>query len=662
MPHLIAQVNIDPSRPIASAVLSGSPNPATYGKIGNLNWETSQATTLANLKGITEFSGNPHVQELESIFNKARTEYIKLDKDLSTARIDLNTKQESYNFSPSTANAQALEAAVKVESDINKKIDAQNQILSAVAPIVTIVKTEVIAEGGQRPLILDQNKGVVTRATEKAQNEPSYKAISGAVQQYNSGIKGEANLESIITNIRGQNASGQRDGDKNSDGFIDNSQISVKAAQEGYKNAPEDVSKLIEYAQKVQTMFNEYAPVTEEFKANVIGEVLNGSWERNALNEIAGKGGIIESETQARTAADVALDGKITTEVTGLKAADVALDGKITNEVNVRQAADLALDGKFTTEVTGLKAADVALDGKFTTEVTGLKVADAALGSQITTEVTDRKSADVALDSKITTEVNGLKAADVALDTRITTEVNGLKAADVALGSQIAIEKQDRISADAATLIDAKQYTDKGITAEAQARIAGDSQTLTSAKAYTTEQVAAEGDVRKAADLLLDEKIIKESGERKAAIIEEARQRIEAIEKEEKSRLAAINVVDKKFTEQVDGLGRRVLSLENRMSSAENVLQDHETRLVGAEENIQQLQRGVAMVAALQTPVIEYGSNNAMKFSMANYGSENGFSFGYARRLFKGFSADVEAATTSQFEEAVIRGGINFSW
>ena len=572
MPHLIAQVNIDPSRPIASAVLSGSPNPATYGKIGNLNWETSQATTLANLKGITEFSGNPHVQELESIFNKARTEYIKLDKDLSTARIDLNTKQESYNFSPSTANAQALEAAVKVESDINKKIDAQNQILSAVAPIVTIVKTEVIAEGGQRPLILDQNKGVVTRATEKAQNEPSYKAISGAVQQYNSGIKGEANLESIITNIRGQNASGQRDGDKNSDGFIDNSQISVKAAQEGYKNAPEDVSKLIEYAQKVQTMFNEYAPVTEEFKANVIGEVLNGSWERNALNEIAGKGGIIESETQARTAADV------------------------------------ALDGKFTTEVTGLKAADVALDGKFTTEVTGLK------------------------------------------------------AADVALGSQIAIEKQDRISADAATLIDAKQYTDKGINAEAQARIAGDSQTLTSAKAYTTEQVAAEGDVRKAADLLLDEKIIKESGERKAAIIEEARQRIEAIEKEEKSRLAAINVIDKKFTEQVDGLGRRVLSLENRMSSAENVLQDHETRLVGAEQNIQQLQRGVAMVAALQTPVIEYGSNNAMKFSMANYGSENGFSFGYARRLFKGFSADVEAATTSQFEEAVIRGGINFSW
>ena len=608
MPHLIAQVNIDPSRPIASAVLSGSPNPATYGKIGNLNWETSQATTLANLKGITEFSGNPHVQELESIFNKARTEYIKLDKDLSTARIDLNTKQESYNSSPSTANAQALEAAVKVESDINKKIDAQNQILSAVAPIVTIVKTEVIAEGGQRPLILDQNKGVVTRATEKAQNEPSYKAISGAVQQYNSGIKGEANLESIITNIRGQNASGQRDGDKNSDGFIDNSQISVKAAQEGYKNAPEDVSKLIQYAQKVQDMFNEYAPVTEEFKANVIGEVLNGSWERNALNEIAGKGGIIESETQARTAADVALDGKITTEVTGLKAADVALDGKITTEVTGLKAADLALDGKFTTEVTGLKAADVALDGKFTTEVTGLK------------------------------------------------------AADVALGSQIAIEKQDRISADAATLIDAKQYTDKGINAEVQARIAGDSQTLTSAKAYTTEQVAAEGDVRKAADLLLDEKIIKESGERKAAIIEEARQRIEAIEKEEKSRLAAINVVDKKFTEQVDGLGRRVLSLENRMSSAENVLQDHETRLVGAEENIQQLQRGVAMVAALQTPVIEYGSNNAMKFSMANYGSENGFSFGYARRLFKGFSADVEAATTSQFEEAVIRGGINFSW
>jgi len=568
MPHLIAQVNLDPSRPIASAVLSGSPNPATYSKIGNLNWETSQATTRANLTGITEFSGNPHVQELESIFNKARTEYIKLDKDLSGARADLNAKQDSYNSSPSTANAQSLEAAVKVESDINKKMDAQNQILSAVAPIVTITKTEVIAEGGQRPLILDQNNGVVTRATDKAQNEPSYKAISGAIKQYNSGINVEANLESIVTTIRSQDASGQRAGDKNSDGFIDASQLSVKAAQEGYKNAPEDVSKLIEYAQKVQTMFNEYAPVTEEFKANVIGEVLNGSWERNALNEIAGKGGIIELETQARV-----------------------------NSEN-----------KFATEVTGLKAVDVALDGKFTTEVTGLK------------------------------------------------------AADVALGSQIAIEKQERISADAATLIDAKQYTDKGLSAEAQARIAGDSQTLISSKAYTTEQVAAEGNVRKAADDRLAEQIIKESGDRKAAIIEEARQRIEAIEKEEKSRLAAIDAVDKRFTEAVNGLGQRVGSLENRMNSAENVLRNHETRLVGAEENIQQLQRGVAMVASLQTPVIEYGSDNAMKFSMANYGSENGFSFGYARRLFKGFSADVEAATTSQFEEAVIRGGINFSW
>jgi hypothetical protein len=297
--------------------------------------------------------------------------------------------------------------------------------------------------------------------------------------------------------------------------------------------------------------------------------------------------------------------------------------------------------------------------------VTGLQAADVALGSKLTTAVTDLKAADGVLDGKlttVTTAVTDLKAADVALDGKFTTEVNGLKAADVALGSQIAIEKQERISAVAASLIDAKQYTDKGINAETQARIVGDSLTLTSAKAYTTEQVAAEGNVRKEADLLLDEKIIKESGERKAAIIEEARQRIEAIEKEEKSRLAAINVVDKKFTEQVDGLGRRVFSLENRMNSAENVLQDHETRLVGAEENIQQLQRGVAMVAALQTPVIEYGSNNAMKFSMANYGSENGFSFGYARRLFKGFSADVEAATTSQFEEAVIRGGINFSW
>jgi hypothetical protein len=593
MPNLIAQVNLDPSRPIASAVLAGNPNPATFDKIGNLNWETSQATTQANLKGITEFSGNPHVQELISIFDKARAEYIKLDGDLGSARAELDTKQATYNSDPSQANAQALEAAVKIESDINKKMDAQNQILSAVAPIVTIGQTETIAKDGQRPLVLGQNMGVVERATEKAQNEPSYQAISGAVKQYNSGIKGDANLESIVSSIRNAPPSGQRDGDKNSDGFIDNSQTAVTAAATAYKGAPEDVSKLINYAQSVQQMFGEYAPVTKEFKANVLGEVLNGSWERNAINDIAGKGGIIESEKQARTTADVELTGKIE-----------------------------GVDGRLTTEVNGLKATDVELTGKIE-----------------------------GVDGRLTTEVNGLKATDVELTGKIT-----------AVDGRLTKETSDRITGDAATLLDAKQYTDTGVKAAKQYAEEGDKQTLAVSRAFTQDQVAAESQTRAIAVQGLDDKIRDEATARIAAIQQEAKERIAAIQREENTRLADIKRIDDKFTAEVDGLGRRIFRVEERVTAAEQILANHETRLVSAEQNIEQLQRGVAMTAALQTPVIDHGSNNAMKFSMANYGGENGFSFGYARRLFKGFSVDVEAASTSQFEEAVVRSGINFSW
>ena len=72
--------------------------------------------------------------------------------------------------------------------------------------------------------------------------------------------------------------------------------------------------------------------------------------------------------------------------------------------------------------------------------------------------------------------------------------------------------------------------------------------------------------------------------------------------------------------------------------------------------------RGIVMTAALQTPTIEAGDNNAVKFSAAGYGNKAGFSLGYARRIWKGLSADVEAAADDQFEDGVVRGGVNFSF
>ena len=74
------------------------------------------------------------------------------------------------------------------------------------------------------------------------------------------------------------------------------------------------------------------------------------------------------------------------------------------------------------------------------------------------------------------------------------------------------------------------------------------------------------------------------------------------------------------------------------------------------------LQRGIAMTAALETPTIEAGDNNAVKLSAAEYGGKAGLSIGYARRLWKSVSADVSAAADDSFEDGVVRGGVNYSF
>jgi hypothetical protein len=95
---------------------------------------------------------------------------------------------------------------------------------------------------------------------------------------------------------------------------------------------------------------------------------------------------------------------------------------------------------------------------------------------------------------------------------------------------------------------------------------------------------------------------------------------------------------------------------------AEAKLVDHQTRLISAEVNIQRLNRGIAMTAALVTPTIESGNNNAVAFTAAGYEGDTGFSLGYARRISGGLSAHLAVASSDQFEETVVRGGVNFSW
>ena len=166
---------------------------------------------------------------------------------------------------------------------------------------------------------------------------------------------------------------------------------------------------------------------------------------------------------------------------------------------------------------------------------------------------------------------------------------------------------QNNINVEAKTRADADTKLQDKIDAEAQTRADADTAL---GRRITTEELA-----RAAADVMLDNKIGAETTRATAA---------EA------------------------ALGAR--------------LDGHQTRLVAAEANIERLNRGIAMTAALVTPTIESGNNNAVSFTAAGYEGDTGFSLGYARRIKGGLSANLGVASSDQFEEVVVRGGVNFSW
>ena len=83
---------------------------------------------------------------------------------------------------------------------------------------------------------------------------------------------------------------------------------------------------------------------------------------------------------------------------------------------------------------------------------------------------------------------------------------------------------------------------------------------------------------------------------------------------------------------------------------------------VATQSNIREVKRGIAMAAALQTPVIEPGKDNAVRVSAAGIMGRSGISAGYARRLTDGLSVDVEAATEDTFSDGAVRGGVNYSF
>ncbi len=72
--------------------------------------------------------------------------------------------------------------------------------------------------------------------------------------------------------------------------------------------------------------------------------------------------------------------------------------------------------------------------------------------------------------------------------------------------------------------------------------------------------------------------------------------------------------------------------------------------------------RGIAMVAALQHTTVLPDMTHALDLSAAHFEGETGMALNYARRINDNVQINFGAASTSDFDESVIKAGVGFQW
>ena len=100
----------------------------------------------------------------------------------------------------------------------------------------------------------------------------------------------------------------------------------------------------------------------------------------------------------------------------------------------------------------------------------------------------------------------------------------------------------------------------------------------------------------------------------------------------------------------------------SRINSNSSAIANNSSRIASNKEDIEQNTRGIAMVAALQHTTVLPGMNNAFDLSAAHFEGETGLALNYARRINENVQVNFGAASTTDFDESVIKAGIGVQW
>jgi hypothetical protein len=350
---------------------------------------------------------------------------------------------------------------------------------------------------------------------------------------------------------------------------------------------------------EIKTQLPSLPPISVADRDAAVTAVLNGSYERNAIDTIQSTGiaGIVHRDP-ATGAVHIGENSLITNEVGGVQEL-YAQDGAAKPiNINVTNGSDLlvngvsvATDADVAAEAATRAAADTVLDGKISDETTRATAAEGVLTTNLNKEVADRIAA-------VTAEAATRADADTVLDGKISAETTRATAAEGVLTTNLNKEVADRIAA---------------VTAEAATRAAAD----TTLQANIDSEIAA--------------------------------------------RIADVNAEETRARAAETALAGRATALEGRATALEGRTTALEGRVGRAEGRINSLRKGVSMAAALQTPVIEAGKQNAVKAGVATVDGAQGFGIAVARRINDSVQVNLDVATDFETDTAA-RAGVNYSF
>ncbi len=134
------------------------------------------------------------------------------------------------------------------------------------------------------------------------------------------------------------------------------------------------------------------------------------------------------------------------------------------------------------------------------------------------------------------------------------------------------------------------------------------------------------------------------------------------IDDEIDDRIAGDVALGFRIDDEIDDRIAGDLFLQGQINNNAAAISQNASDIASNKKNIEQNTRGIAMVAALQHTTVLPGMTNALDVAASHFEGETGMSINYARRINENWQINFGAASTTDFDESVIKAGVGVQW